>query len=89
MAQDYFPRVSAVRDRDIDLGRMINEQQRLLMLLAMPIILFALALAPIIVPILYSPKFSPASSILEWQLAGDVLRLSSWTMAFVVLAQMG
>jgi PST family polysaccharide transporter len=89
MAQDYFPRVSAVHDRAVELGRMINQQQRLLMILAMPIILLALALAPIIVPILYSPKFSPASSILEWQLAGDVLRLSSWTMAFVVLARNG
>jgi PST family polysaccharide transporter len=89
MSQDYFPRVSAVRDRPMDLCRLINEQQRMLVLLAMPIILLALALVPIIVPLLYSPKFSPASSILEWQLAGDVFRLVSWTFSFVILARGG
>ena len=87
MSQDYFPRVSAAGSSREDLLRLVNEQQRLVMLLATPVILGALALAPIIVPLLYSQSFAPASNVLEWQLIGDVFRLSSWTLSFVILAR--
>jgi enterobacterial common antigen flippase len=87
MAQDYYPRVSAVSNQSEELGHLINQQQRLLMLVATPLILALLGLTSHFVPIIYSADFLPAGEVLEWQLIGDLLRFSSWTMSFVILAR--
>ncbi len=87
MGQDYYPRASAVSDQPEALVKLINDQHRLVMLIAAPIILGMLALVPIIVPIVYSAKFSPAVEILEWQLIGDLFKFSSWTIGFAILAR--
>ena len=87
MGQDYYPRVSAVSHQPQALVKLINEQHRLVMLIAVPIILGMLALVPILIPIVYSHKFSPAVDILEWQLIGDLFKFSSWTMSFAILAR--
>jgi O-antigen/teichoic acid export membrane protein len=87
MGQDYFPRVSAARDNPKALVQLINEQHRLVMLLAAPVILGTLALVPYLIPLVYSSKFNPAVEILEWQLIGDLFKFSSWTMSFAILAR--
>lgn len=87
MGQDYFPRVSAVKDQPKELVKLINDQQRLVLLLSIPIVLGMLALVPILVPLVYSRKFLPAVEILEWQLIADLIKFSSWTMSFVILAR--
>jgi PST family polysaccharide transporter len=89
MGQDYYPRLSAVGNEPGALVRLINEQHRLVMILAVPMILFTLALVPVFIPIIYSHKFYPAIDILEWQLIGDIFKFSSWTMSFAVLARCG
>ncbi len=89
MAQDYYPRMVAAGGNRPELARLINEQHRITLLLALPIILGMLALVPHIIPILFTPAFMPAATLLEWQLIGDVFKLSSWTMSFAILAQCG
>lgn len=87
MGQDYYPRISAVSDKPAELIRLVNEQHRVVMLLSVPMILAVLALAPYVVPLVFSPEFRPAVEILEWQLIGDLFKFSSWTMGFVILAR--
>jgi enterobacterial common antigen flippase len=87
MGQDYFPRISAAKNNPQALVKLINEQHRLVMLLAAPIILGTLALVPYLIPLVYSRKFNPAVEILEWQLIGDLFKFSSWTMSFAILAR--
>jgi PST family polysaccharide transporter len=87
MGQDYYPRVSAVKDRPKALVALINEQHRLVMLLGVPMILGTLALVPYLVPLVYSRRFLPTVAILEWQLIGDLFKFSSWTMSFAVLGR--
>jgi antigen flippase len=89
MGQDYYPRVSAVGDDPTVLGRLINDQYRLVMLLGGPVILGMLALVPYIVPLIYSPQFAPTVALLEWQLIGDIFKFAAWTMSFVILARSG
>lgn len=87
MGQDYYPRVSAVRN---DVGKMVtlvHEQYRMVMLMSGPIILGTLALVPILVPIVFSRQFVPTVEILEWQLIGDIFKFSSWTISFAILAR--
>jgi enterobacterial common antigen flippase len=87
MAQDYFPRVSAVSDQPRALCDLINSQQRLILLLGVPIILGTLTMVPLLIPLVYSLRFAPTVEILEWQLIGDFFKFSSWTMSYVILAR--
>lgn len=89
MGQDYYPRLSAVGNEPGALVKLINEQHRLVMVLAVPMILGTLAVVPVLIPLVYSNKFSPAIDILEWQLIGDIFKFSSWTMSFAILARCG
>jgi O-antigen/teichoic acid export membrane protein len=88
MGQDYFPRLSALQN-DSEVQDVMNRQHQLIMTICLPVILCVLWLAPILVPLITSPAFLPSVRVLEWQLAGDVLKLSSWVMAYVVLARAG
>ncbi|MGH9681754.1 MAG: oligosaccharide flippase family protein, partial [Candidatus Acidiferrales bacterium] len=89
MGQDYYPRLSAVHDSKEALVKLINEQHRLVMILAVPVILGTLALVPFLVPLVYSLQFGPTVAILEWQMIGDIFKFSSWTMSFAILARCG
>lgn len=86
MAQDYYPRVAAVRTNE-ELTATVNQQHWLVMTLGVPLILGALALAPFLVSLVYSNAFAPAVGVLEWQLLGALFQFSSWTMSFVILAR--
>ena len=59
------------------------------MLLAVPMILGTIALVPYLGTDRLFDKFRPTVEILEWQLIGDLLKFSSWTMAFALLARCG
>jgi enterobacterial common antigen flippase len=87
MAQDYYPRLSACSGTSEELSTIINQQLYLLFVLLSPIILWLLLLSPIVVPLLYSAKFTGSAEILNWFLVGDVFRLLSWTLSFVILAR--
>jgi antigen flippase len=89
MAQDYYPRIIAASREPSVLGGLINQQHRIVMLLAIPMILGLMALARYVVGLVYSPAFYPGVELLEWQLVADLLRFSAWTMTFVVLARSG
>jgi PST family polysaccharide transporter len=88
MAQDYYPRVSAAEGAPA-LVALVNEQLRLVLLLAGPLILLMLALVPWLVPLIYTSQFAAAGELLEWQLIGDLFKFSCWTMTFVILASLG
>ncbi|NLG50904.1 MAG: oligosaccharide flippase family protein [Chloroflexi bacterium] len=87
MGQDYYPRVSAVSEQPDELGQLVNQQHRLVMLIAAPLILVLLAVTPYLIPLIYSAEFAPAAQVLEWQLIGDLFKFASWTMGFVILAR--
>ena len=45
-----------------------------------------LGLAPWVIHLLYSSDFAPAIEVLRWQILGDVLKVSSWPLGFIILA---
>jgi PST family polysaccharide transporter len=87
MGQDFYPRVSAVKEQAGALVELVNAQHRLVMIVVVPMLLATLALVPYLLPLVYSRQFLPAVEILEWQLIGDIFKFSSWTMSFVILAR--
>ena len=87
MGADFLPRVSSVAGDDVQCNRLVNEQAEVGLLLAFPGICATLAFAPLIIPLLYSVEFGPASEILRWQVLGIFLRVASWPLGFLLLAK--
>ncbi len=86
MAKDYYPRLTAVIRDHKAACRMVNEQTEVALLLCGPVLLAMLAAAPWVIQLLYSNAFAPAVDILRWQLLGDILKVMSWPLGFVLLA---
>lgn len=86
MSTDYYPRLTAAMRDHVEVNRMVNEQTEIAFLLAGPILLAMMALAPWVIQLLYSREFMPATDVLHWQILGDVLKLASWPLGFVILA---
>ncbi len=86
MATDYYPRLTAaIRERAVAV-KLINEQTEVALLLCAPALLGMLGLTPWVMRVLYSPEFEPASEVLRWQLLGDIPKVLSFPLAFVLLA---
>lgn len=86
MGTDYYPRLTAViHDREAA-NRLVNEQTEVALLLAGPVLLAMLAFAPWVIRLLYTSEFHEAAGILRWQVLGDVLKIASWPLGFVMLA---
>jgi PST family polysaccharide transporter len=87
MGQDYYPRIAAVADQPLELNQIVNQQYHLVLVLALPMITVTLALAPYLVPLIYSPQFLPTVDVLQWYLIGDLFKFGSWTFGTVILAR--
>ncbi len=86
MGTDYYPRLTAaIRDRAIAV-RLVNEQTEVALLLCAPVLVVMLGCAPYVIRLLYSAEFETAAEILRWQLLGDLLKVMSWPLGFILLA---
>ena len=86
MGTDYYPRLTAAIREPEAVNRLVNQQTEVALLLAGPAFLAMLALAPWIIDLLYTRDFHEATAILRWQVLGDVLKVASWPLGFVILA---
>lgn len=87
MGTDYYPRLTAAIDNDEAVNRLVNEQSEVALLLAGPVFLGMLGLAPWVIELLYSARFAEAATVLRWQILGDMLKVVSWPLGFVILAK--
>lgn len=86
MGTDYYPRLTAAFGDHAMVNRLVNEQTEVALLLAAPVLLAMLGFAPWIVELLYSSQFDEAIAVLRWQVLGDVLKIASWPLGFILLA---
>lgn len=87
MAADYFPRLTKIINDHERAGELVNQQTEMALLLAGPVLLGMLTMAPWVVQLLYAESFAPASELLRWQILGDILKILTWPMGFIVLAK--
>lgn len=86
MGADYYPRLaSAIHDADAA-NRLVNEQTEVALLLAGPMFIGVIGIAPWIIEALYSKDFHEAAAILQWQALGDILKIASWPLGYFILA---
>ncbi len=86
MGADYYPRLTAAMSDHASVNRMVNEQTEVALLLAGPVFIAMMALAPWVIHLLYSQEFQPATDVLHWQILGDILKVASWPLGFIILA---
>lgn len=86
MAVDYYPRLTARAQSPQEMAEVLNQQLHVALLLAGPILTFAVGLAPYLIRLLYSESFDSAAQVLQWQIAGDVLKLATWCLGYILLA---
>ncbi len=86
MGTDYYPRLTAVIQDHAAANKLVNEQTEVALLLAGPVFLAMLGLAPWVIELLYSSRFAEAATILRWQILGDILKVVSWPLGFIILA---
>lgn len=87
MAAEYYPRISAIAHDASELNRQVNTQIRLMLLMATPVILSLIFLAPVVMAVMYAPEFGRATELLRWQLLGDIVKIASWPIGFLLLAR--
>jgi O-antigen/teichoic acid export membrane protein len=86
MGADYYPRLTGVIHDHKAATRLVNEQTEIALLLSAPIFIAMIGLTPWVIHLLYSNAFAPAVEVLRWQILGDVLKVASWPLGFVILA---
>lgn len=86
MAADYYPRLTQVISKKLESNKLVNDQIEIALVFSCPILLGMLTFSPMVIQLLYSAEFLPASEILKWQILGDVLKILVWALGFVVLS---
>ena len=86
MGADYYPRLSKNINDTSARDELINRQMQLGLVLCTPLLMGMMILAPWIMTVFYTADFVATSDMLRWQLAGNVLKLLSWPLAFVLIA---
>jgi len=87
MATDYFPRLSAVQDDNLQVRNMVNQQVNAALLIVTPMLILLIVAMPIVVRILYTPEFLPVVMFAVLTLLGIPFKTVSWAMGYVYLAK--
>lgn len=82
----YLPRLSEIGD-SVGLRREIAGAFKI----TMPLLLVSFAiiyfLRYVIIAVLFTPEFMPMQELFVWQMAGDLIRIASWLLAFIMVAK--
>lgn len=84
---DYYPRLTAIIADPVAARQLVNQQIEVIMLLAAPVLLAVIGLAPFVLALLYSRAFGEAASVLRWQALGDVAMVVIWPLDYLLLAR--
>jgi O-antigen/teichoic acid export membrane protein len=86
MGTDYYPRLTGVIHDHKAARNLVNEQTEIATLLSAPVFIAMMAVAPGVIHLLYAASFTPAIEILRWQVLGDVLKVATWPLGYLILA---
>lgn len=82
----YLPRLSEIKDKSELLTELLNGYRVILPLVT--ILAFCIyILKDFIISILFTASFEPMRELFMWQLVGDVLKIASWLVAYLLMAK--
>ncbi len=82
----YLPRISEIREAE-ELKTEILKIYRFVLPLAACGALSIYLLRNFIVSVLFAPDFFPMIKLFAWQLIGDVIKIGSWILSYVILGR--
>ena len=87
VANDYFPRLSAVRDDDVAGRRIVVVRQiRVMFLIALPVVIAIWLLAPWVIRILLSEEFLPLVTMVRWSVLAILFKAIYLPLGYLPLA---
>ena len=86
MGTDFYPRLTALIHDPAAANRLVNEQSEAALMLAGPVLLAMLGLAPWVVQLLYSNEFAETAGVLRWQIMGDIFKVACFPLGYIILA---
>jgi PST family polysaccharide transporter len=87
MGADFYPRLVAAANDDAECNRLVNEQALVSLLMAGMGVVATLTLAPWVVTLLYSAKFTGTTELLRWVCVGMALRVITWPLGYILVAK--
>ncbi len=87
METDYFPRLSSITEVGKELYSTVNKQIEGILLLAAPMLITFIIIAPILLPLLFSTKFLPVLTMLRILLLAMYFRALTLPIEYINLAQ--
>lgn len=88
MGRDYYPRLSAISLGHPSFRKIVQNQQEMVLLVGLPLVMLLLAGAPLLIPLIYTPRFVPLVPLLQWIAACELLRYVGATLGYIVLAKL-
>jgi PST family polysaccharide transporter len=82
----YLPRLSELKS-SVEIRKEIIAGYRVILPVAIVFSLLVYFLRDTIINLLYSQEFLSMAKLFFWQLIGDVLKIASWLLAFVMLSR--
>lgn len=86
MGTDFYPRLTGLAEDPAGAVALVNDQTRVALWLSGPICVAVIGFAPWIATIIFSHQFAEAATVMRWQVLGDILKVLSWPLGFVLLA---
>lgn len=87
MGSDFYPKLSAIINKNTRVRRLINEQVYFILLVSVPVVIFLLICSKLVLNILYSSDFELANTLLHWILVGSFVKALSWVFGFVLISK--
>jgi PST family polysaccharide transporter len=87
ITSDYYPRLVATVSKGSDeVAKFVNQQIGISISLIMPLLLTMLTFSKLFITLLFSKKFLPSNDLISYSVAGTLLLVVCWPIAYVFLA---
>uniref|UniRef100_UPI0040495B07 oligosaccharide flippase family protein n=2 Tax=Flavobacterium sp. TaxID=239 RepID=UPI0040495B07 len=87
MATDYFPQLTKVIDNPKESGAYITKQAVFSLLVITPIIVFFVALAPVLIPLLFASNFKDVIPMVIVLVLAMFFKAVSWSFGYLIIAK--
>ena len=87
ITSDYYPRLVAIVSKGSDeVAKFVNQQIAISMSLVTPLLFIMLTFSKLFLTLLFSSKFLPANSLINYTVAGTFILVVAWPIGYVFLA---
>lgn len=87
MATEYYPRISAIHNKNHQLKNEVNKQVKVGLVLLLPLVVFFLLFLPTIVQLLYTKDFLSSIDYIQYAIFGVIIIACSNPMGMILLAK--